>query len=163
MLFELKAQEPRWLNPVKLRCQVKRGLLCFYSLVIIHAQSVRPGNGFTNAAQTFERVRSQPSNGTNIHRSSMSFFQVINFWNVENPRVATNFLLFPSSHGPFSPAQEFSFAVLTLNKRKGIVSLRDSCVPRWWFIGKFRRCNYEWIRWENLDKLINIRCIIIFL
>lgn len=95
MLFELKAQEPRWLNPVKLRCQVKRGLLCFYSLVIIHAQSVRPGNGFTNAAETFERVRvSNPQMAQVVQRHSSMSFPVINFWNVE-PRVATNFLPLP--------------------------------------------------------------------
>lgn len=95
MLFELKAQEPRWLNPVKLRCQVKRGLLCFYSLVIIHAQSVRPGNGFTNAAETFERVRvSNPQMAQVVQRQSSMSFPVINFWNVE-PRVATNFLPLP--------------------------------------------------------------------
>lgn len=95
MLFELKAQEPRWLNPVKLRCQVKRGLLCFYSLVIIHAQSVRPGNDFTNAAETFERVRvSNPQMAQVVQRQSSMSFPVINFWNVE-PRVATNFLPLP--------------------------------------------------------------------
>ena len=56
MLFELKAQEPRWLNPVKLRCQVKRGLLCFYSLVIIHAQSVQAGSGFTQCGGDFSNA-----------------------------------------------------------------------------------------------------------
>lgn len=128
VLFELKAQEPRWLNPVKLRCQVKRGLLCFYSLVIIHAQSVRPGNGFTNAAETFERVRFQPSNGTSIQRQSSMSFLVINFWNVE-PRVATNFLpqaFFYRVTKCFSAPEKFSFAVLMLNKRKGMNhSLRE--------------------------------------
>lgn len=48
------------------------------------------------------------------------FFKSLTFETVENPRVATNFLVFPSSHG-FSPAEKFSFAVLTLNKRNRFV------------------------------------------